>query len=121
MVNLSGMFDKAKHFATEGSQKAKKYAADNSGSIHGGLDKVEHVINDKTQGKYAGKLTKGRDQLTKALGVPGETRDGYGGEASTPTQTPQDVRTDPVEPSGPIDPTSPVDPREPGRDDGLPH
>ena len=85
MVNLSGMFN-----------KAKRAVRDNPDAVRGGLDKVEGLINSKTKGKYADKLTKGRDGIDKALGVPGETRDAYREEAG------RQERTDPVS-------TQPVD------------
>lgn len=97
MVNLSGMFN-----------KAKRAVRDNPDAVRGGLDKVEGLINSTTKGKYADKLTKGRDGIDKALGVPGETRDAYREEAGRQERT-DPVSTQPVDAPEPIDTPAPID------------
>lgn len=97
MVNLSGMFE-----------KAKRLVKDNPDAVRGGLDKVESVVNSKTGGKYQDKLAKGRDGLDKALGVPSEAGDAYREEQNRP-QRPDPVGTEPIDKPRPVDPASPID------------
>lgn len=97
MVNLSGLFD-----------KARRAVRDNPDAVRGGLDKVEGVLNERTKGKYADKLQKGREGLDKALGVPGQARDGYRDESGAPERT-EPVTTDPIAKPEPVDRPSPID------------
>ena len=97
MVNLSDMFN-----------KAKSAVRNNPDAVRGGLDKVEGVINSTTKGKYADKLTKGRDGIDKALGVPGQTRDAYREETARTERT-DPVSTQPVDAPAPIDTPAPID------------
>ncbi len=97
MVNLSGLFD-----------KARRAVRDNPDAVRGGLDKVEGVLNERTKGKYADTLQKGREGLDKALGVPGQARDGYRDESGAAERT-EPVTTDPIDTPEPVDRPSPVD------------
>lgn len=108
MVNLSGMFDKAKDAALAAKDKAQQAVRDTPDSVRGGLDKVEGFVNDKTGGKYADRLHQGRGNLDKALGVPGDTKDAFRQEANKP-HTPDPVRADPIDAPAPIDTPSPID------------
>lgn len=97
MVNLSGLFD-----------KAKNYVKEHPDSIRGGLDKVEKTINDKTGGKYSSQLEKGRQSLDKNLGVPGQAKDAFREGAHGPQDTVSGpVHTDPIDKPGPLDPPQP--------------
>lgn len=97
MVNVSGMFE-----------KAKRLIKDNPDAVRGGLDKVESVVNSKTGGKYQDKLAKGRGGLDKALGVPGEATDAYREERNRPHTT-DPIGTDPIDTPAPVDPAAPID------------
>lgn len=93
MVNLSGLF-----------RKAKSAAASNPDAVRSGVEKVRSAVNTQTKGKYADQLAKGSDALDKALGVPGRTREAYRDEVSAPTPQPDPVSTDPVDAPEDIDP-----------------
>lgn len=97
MVNLSGLF-----------RKAKNLAQTNPDAVRSGVDKVENVINTRTKGKYADKIAKGSGMVDKALGVPGRSRDAYRDEANRPPARLDTVRTDPIDPPADIDPPRPV-------------
>ncbi|MDO5710754.1 MAG: antitoxin [Micrococcales bacterium] len=97
MVDVSGMF-----------AKAKRLLKDNPDAVRGGLDKVESLVNDKTGSKFQDKLTKGRDGLDKALGVPAEAKDAYREEHQQP-QAPDPVRVDPIDKPESIGTPNPFD------------
>ncbi|WP_168583373.1 antitoxin [Gephyromycinifex aptenodytis] len=97
MVNLSGLIGKAKQMVQK-----------NPDALRSGVEKVRGVVDDKTKGKYSDQLAKGSEMVDKALGVPGQTRDAYRDEASTPTPEPDPVKADPIEPPEDIEPPRPV-------------
>lgn len=97
MVNLSGLF-----------QKAKRAARSNPDAVRSSVEKVRSAVNTKTKGKYANQLAKGSDVVDKALGVPGRTREAYRDEASAPTPQPDPVSADPVDAPEDIDPPRPL-------------
>lgn len=103
MVNLNGLFNKAKRAVRE-----------NPDAVRGGLDKVEGVINQRTKGKYADKLQSGRGNIDRALGVPGRTRDAYREEAGR-QERPGSVSTGPIDSPAPIDEPTPIDDLTGGR------
>ena len=94
MVNISGMFDKAKDAAlqakdaaVQAKDKAQQAVRDNPDAIRGGLDKVEGFVNEKTGNKYADKLHQGRGSLEGAIGVPSQAKDAFQDEANRPQAT----------------------------------
>lgn len=93
MVNLSGLF-----------HKAKRAAQSNPDAVRSGVEKVRSAVDKKTKGRYTDKLAKGSDAVDKALGVPGRTREAYRDEASAATPQPDPVSADPVDPPEDIDP-----------------
>jgi hypothetical protein len=57
--------------------KAKELASEHPDQVHSALDKIESLVNEKTDGKYADKIAKGEQLVEKQLGVPeDEAQDG---------------------------------------------
>lgn len=50
--------------------KAKDLANQHPDQVHNALDKIESLVNDKTDNKYADKIAKGESAIEKQLGVP---------------------------------------------------
>lgn len=108
--------DKVAHDAKD---KAAEYADDNRERIREGLDKVGSKIDERTEGRYADKLAKAKDSVTKGVDKLAEQRPGGAtpptpGEAAsattdaTPGYTtdayqPEPYRADPIDPAEPID------------------
>ncbi len=68
MVNIGGLFE-----------KAKQAMQSNPDKVRDGLDKVEDLIDKKTGGQYKDKITQGADALEDALGLP-DTNDPNAGK-----------------------------------------
>lgn len=95
-MNLNSIVNRAKSLATDGLHKAKQYASENSDTVNNGLNKAEHFVNSKTGGKYSDKISKGREGLTSALGVPADTKRAYDESRSAAEHASGPVSTDPI-------------------------
>lgn len=84
-MDFGGLFDKAKEFATKNPEQIRE-----------GLGKVEGVVNEHTDGKYAEHLAKGIGAVEDALGVPGQTKKAFTDEMGHPEGT-SPVTVDPVD------------------------
>lgn len=61
--------------------KAKKFINDNPDKVRQGIDKIGDAIDQRTGGKYAGKIDRVQDEAAKRLGddaTPGTAPDAPG-------------------------------------------
>lgn len=73
---LSGLVDEGEKLVSEGMTKAGDLAHDKRDELEGWLDKASGVVNEKTEGKYADKVSKVRDVLLGGLDKLAERRTG---------------------------------------------
>lgn len=52
--------------------KAKELAGEHPDQVHSALDKIESLVNEKTDNKYADKIAKGEGMVEKQLGIDEE-------------------------------------------------
>ncbi len=80
--------EQAKEAAQQAKEKAGELAHENREKIEGLADKAGHAIDERTGGKYADKIAKAKDQVTRGVDKVAEQRpveDVPGPEAATPT------------------------------------
>ncbi len=74
-----GFFDKVKDFIQGNPDHADK--------VDQGIDKVEGLINEHTDGQHSDKVAKGEEMLRDKLGVPGSGAAGAAGTETAGTET----------------------------------
>lgn len=63
----SHLVDEAKKVAGQAKEKAGDLAVENRERVEGALDKAGAKIDEKTEGKYADKIAKAKEQVTKGV------------------------------------------------------
>ena len=117
-MDFSQIVSRARSAATQGASKARQFASEHSDSINGGLGKAEAFVNEKTGGKYSEHISKGKQGITSALGVPSEAKEAFEAGRTAPETasgpvTVDPVRTEPVDRPGDIG--KPEDIGKPGK------
>ena len=87
---LTDLVDEGEKLVKDTVTKAGDIAHDKRGDVEGWLDKASGAINDKTEGKYADKVTKVRDTLLGGLDRLAERR-------AADADGPADTTADPIE------------------------
>ena len=100
--------------AKQAREKAGDYTAENRSKIDGYVEKAATTIDTKTDGKYADKVAKAKEQVGKGVDKVAEGSPGATGTAPTtgpPMGTPMGSPV--AEPDSAAAPTFPVDPDAP--------
>lgn len=89
---LSGLVDEGEKLVSEGMTKAGDLAHEKRDEVEGWLDKATGVVNEKTDGKYADKVSKVRDVLLGGLDKLAERRTGGSEGADGAPVDPRELR-----------------------------
>ncbi|MBO3128544.1 antitoxin [Dermatophilus congolensis] len=106
-MDLGSFVNKAKDLAEQGLGKAREVAGENSEKVTSGLEKAEEFVNEKTGGKYAEVVAKGKDGLESALGVAGDAKEALKEELQG-EHKPEAVSVDPIAAPEGVEPPKPV-------------
>lgn len=99
-----GLVEKAEHAAKQAREKAGELAAENRDKIDNVVTKAGSAIDQRTEGKYADKITKAKEQIAKGVDKVAEKDPGHGpagasgvaGAAGTGAGTGFDAAGDPA-------------------------
>ncbi len=116
-LDLQGKADQLADAAAKAAHRAKDRAAEladeNRDKVGGVLDKAGAAIDERTQGKYADKVAKAKQQVAKGVDRLAEQRPDHGRPGmpqDAPTRAPQDFPSSPQpspQPTPPVVPPSP--------------
>jgi len=91
-LDLQGKAGQLADGATKAAQRAKEKAGaladENRDKVGNVLDKAGVAIDERTEGKYADKVAKAKQQVSKGVDKLAEQRPGRGGEPPTPPDAP---------------------------------
>jgi uncharacterized protein YjbJ (UPF0337 family) len=91
-LDLHAKADRLAHAATKAAQQAREKAGEladeNRDKVEGGLDKAGAAIDERTKGKYAVKVARAKQQVSKGVDKLAEQRPSQGEMPPTPTDPP---------------------------------
>ena len=99
-TQLSGLVDEGEKLVQGSVTKAGDIAHDKRDDVAGWLDKASTVVNEKTDAKYADKVSKVRDTLLSGVDKVAARRAGASEEPSAPVE-PAEIEVAHVEPNQP--------------------
>lgn len=108
MVDLGGLFRRAKGKGADLAAKAPSVARQAATEARSTAGAVGEVLDDRTGGRLGEAVAKGGEVLGSVAATPGEVRDAFRAEAGRDTHRPDAYRPDPIEPPAPIDRPDPI-------------
>ncbi|GGD09662.1 Rv0909 family putative TA system antitoxin [Nocardioides daphniae] len=108
---LTELVDEGEKLVNDAVTKAGDIAHDKRGDVEGWLDKATGAINEKTEGKYADKVTRVRDTLLGGLDKLAQRRTSDAADASDAGST-DPVPLPPAPPAAVKDPEAPDAPED---------
>ncbi|WP_327719752.1 antitoxin [Streptomyces sp. NBC_00490] len=83
-----GLLDNLKAKLSPAKDKVSGLAQQHGDKVQHGLDKAAKVVDEKTKGKYSGKIQTGMGKAKNAMDRLAHKDDGTGGGTTTPPSSP---------------------------------
>ncbi|MFD3839825.1 antitoxin [Streptomyces sp. NPDC058642] len=83
-----GLLDNLKAKLSPAKDKVSGLAQQHGDKVQHGLDKAAKVVDEKTKGKYSGKIQTGTGKAKNAMDRLAHKDDGTGGGTTTPPSSP---------------------------------